>query len=620
MRLSKTLCMALLAGSTLLAPNVLMAMGGPSGAKIDWQIQGQIGAIKMNPYGLSPLTAIIMDNGYVLSDIKVTIVPKPNGQTISYNVNSKMAKTYGGIPIFGLYPSYLNTVKVSYTKTANGKSQKVIDEIYKITTPGVSIEPSGSTDQRGTPFENVKVLKMDPKFSDRLYLVNNAPGKQSGKGSQSVWNNPVGGAMEWDENSNVFIIDTKGEIRWYFDNDKLMNWDNIYNRGIMMGFHQNKDGALTWGFGQRYVKYDILGREIFNRKLPAAYIDFSHAMDNMQNGHYLLRVASANTLRPDGKHVRTVRDTIVEVDENGNVVDDWRLYEILDPYRSTIIKALDQGAVCLNIDVSKAGKTLSDEELAKMDESDKFGDIAGTGIGRNWAHVNSVDYDPSDDSIIISSRHQSAVVKIGRDKKIKWILGAHKGWNKEFQKYLLQPVDKNGKKIVCDDDYSKCPGYENDNGGFDFTWTQHTGWRIDSKSNKRYIYISVFDNGDARGAEQPAFASQKYSRAVIYKIDQQNKTVEQIWEYGKNRGNEWFSPVTSLTQYEPDKDSIMVYSATAGMAFDLSKGVSLGEPKPEIDEFNWGAKEPSVQIQFSGSGTGYQAMPFSVDQAFNLKK
>ncbi|APA47257.1 hypothetical protein BLD42_04385 [Campylobacter jejuni] len=187
--------------------------------------------------------------------------------------------------------------------------------------------------------------------------------------------------MEWDENSNIFIIDTKGEIRWYFDNDKLMNWGNIYNRGIMMGFHQNKDGALTWGFGQRYVKYDILGREIFNRKLPAAYIDFSHAMDNMQNGHYLFKSSFSKYFTSDGKHVRTVRDTIVEVDENGNVVDDWRLYEILDPYRSTIIKALDQGAVCLNIDASKAGKTLSDEELAKMDESDKFGDIAG--IGRN---------------------------------------------------------------------------------------------------------------------------------------------------------------------------------------------------------------------------------------------
>lgn len=68
----------ILAGSTLLAPNALMAMSGPSGVKIDWQIQGQMGMIKMNPYGLPPLTAIIMNNGYVLSDIK-----KSNGQTIS---------------------------------------------------------------------------------------------------------------------------------------------------------------------------------------------------------------------------------------------------------------------------------------------------------------------------------------------------------------------------------------------------------------------------------------------------------------------------------------------------------------------------------------------------------
>lgn len=44
------------------------------------------------------------------------------------------------------------------------------------------------------------------------------------------------------------------------------------------------------------VEFIFLGREIFNRKLPAVYIDFSHAMDNIQNGHYLLRVASANTL------------------------------------------------------------------------------------------------------------------------------------------------------------------------------------------------------------------------------------------------------------------------------------------------------------------------------------
>ncbi len=98
-----------------------------------------------------------------------------------------------------------------------------------------------------------------------------------------------------------------------------MNWGNIYNRGIMMSFRQNKDGALTWGFGQRYIKYDILEREIFNRKLPAVYIDFSHAMDNMQKWALFLQQILCVQ---DSKHVRAVRDTIVEVDENGNVVDD----------------------------------------------------------------------------------------------------------------------------------------------------------------------------------------------------------------------------------------------------------------------------------------------------------
>ncbi|EAI5466794.1 aryl-sulfate sulfotransferase [Campylobacter lari] len=615
MKIKKIISLSLLA-SVVLAPNLALAVGGASGAKIDYQVQGKIGAMKLNPYGLSPLSAVIVGGGYELSDVSVTIVPKPNGQTISYKVNPNKIKTYGGIPIFGLYPSYLNTVKVSYTKSAFGKSEKVIDEVYKIATGGVNIEPSGSLMQRGVPFEKVEVIKVDKEFEDRLYLVNNTPGKYSAKSSQAIWNNPSGGALEWDEASNVFIVDTKGEIRWYLDNDKLMDKNNIYNRGIMMGFRQNSDGALSFGFGQRYVKYDLMGREIFNRLLPSSYIDFSHSMSQMPNDNYLLRAALANVKRPDGKNVRSVRDVIVEVDKNGNVVDEWRLFEILDPYRANIIKVLDQGAVCLNVDVSKAGKTLSNEELAKMDTSEIFGDIAGTGVGRNWAHVNSIDYDPSDDSIIISSRHQSAIIKIGRDKKVKWILGAHKGWGEKYKKALLQPIDKNGKNIICEDDYSKCPGYKNKEGGFDFTWTQHTAFRIDEKSNKRYIYITAFDNGDARAITQPAFASMKYSRAVIYKIDQKNKTVEQIWEYGKQRGNKWFSPITSLAEYYKDKNSIMVYSASAGMAFDLSKGVAIGEPKPEIDEFKWGAKEPSVQIRFSGASTGYQAMPIDLEKAF----
>lgn len=374
-----------------------------------------------------------------------------------------------------------------------------------------------------------------------------------------------------------------------------------------MGFQQGKDGALTWGYGQRYVKYDVMGREVFNRRLPASYADFSHSFDQAQNGNYLLRVASNDVKRADNRNVRSVRDVIVELNPDGRVVDEWRLWDILDPYRDNVIKSLDQGAVCLNIDADAAGKTLSSEDLVAMDKEDHFGDITGVGVGRNWAHVNSVDYDPTDDSIIISSRHQSAAIKIGRDKKVKWIMGAPDGWKNGLEKAVLTPVDENGKPLKCEKGVCE-------NTNFDWTWTQHTAFRIDEKSDKRYVYLTVFDNGDGRGFEQPPLPDMKYSRAVVYKIDQKKMTVQQLWEYGKERGHKWYSPVTSLTKYEADKNSIMVYSATPEM--QLVAGKAVGAPNPYLMEFNWGAKEPAVEIRINGS-MGYQAMPFSAEKAFN---
>lgn len=204
-----------------------------------------------------------------------------------------------------------------------------------------------------------------------------------------------------------------------------------------------------------------------------------------------------------------------------------------------------------------------------------------------------MDYDSEDDSIIISSRHQSAIIKIGRDKKVKWILSSPVGWKAPFDAEVLTPVDANGQKIKCEN--SVCEG------GFDWTWTQHTAFKIDSMSKGDTIYVSAFDNGDGRGMEQPAMPSMKYSRSVIYKIDQKNKTVQQVWEYGKERGNEWFSPVTSITEYQQDKNSVFVYSATAGGTFDLSVGAFTSLPNPYIEEFKWGEKEPSVEIQLHGT-------------------
>ena len=606
-KLNQLTAVLMMAAAGALAAPAVQAGAGPSGPGYTYEVPGQLGAVAVNPYKIAPLTAVIYNGGYVLKNVSVRIVPKQNGQEIAYKVGDNQAKTYGGIPVFGLYADWRNTVEVEYDRW-QGDQMKHIKETYRIWTAPAYVETDGYG-ARDTGFFNPEVKKVDPEFKDRLYFVNNL-GQLDARSTKTVWNNPVGGALQWNYSPQNTIIDTTGEIRWYMLPETIYSFDNIWYGGTMMGFRQEADGAMSWGYGQRYAKYDIMGREIFNRRLPTGYADFSHASKKIEsNGHYLLRVASDGYKRPDNKIVRTVRDVILEVDGDGNVVDDFRLFEILDPYRDNVLKAIDQGAVCLNIDPAKQGKTLTAEELAKQDQNDHFGDIVGSGAGRNWAHINSVDYDETDDSIIISSRHQSAIIKIGRDKKVKWILGSHEGWKTPYQDKLLQPVDKNGKPIKCEG--SKCEG------DFDWTWTQHTGWKVRSELSKGdVIYISAFDNGDARGMEQPALPEMKYSRAVVYKVDQKKMTVEQVWEYGKERGHAWYSPVTSLTEYYGDKDSIMVYSATAGAEFDWKTFSYTKFPSPVIDEFKWLAKEPSVEIILHGA-EGYQAFPFDVKKAFH---
>ena len=599
----------LLSGAALAvsAASGAFAMGTPSGfAVVGFAKQGDLGEVIVNPYKISPLTAVIKNGGYELLTAHVRVVPKDGGQEIAYDVSKAQLLTHAGIPVFGLYADYSNKVEVKYSYRFDGKEVKG-EHTYTIYCGPLRGIESGAAGEKNLMFD-VEVKKVDPEFKDRLYFVNNF-GNAHGADTRAVWNNPEGGALTWSFIPKIAIIDTTGAIRWYLDASTIWDPESIYTKGVMMGFKQNDDGAVSWGYGSTYVKYDIMGRKAFNRRLPAGYSDFSHSLDPMPNGHYLLRVASADLRRLDQKRVRTVRDMIIEVDAGGRVVDEWRLFDILDPYRSNVIKALGQGAVCLNIDPSKAGHTLTAEDLAKQETSANFGDFAGTGPGRNWAHVNSVDYDPTDDSIIISSRHQSAIIKIGRDKKVKWIIGSHEGWKKPFADKLLTPVDASGKPIACDKFMNHC---ENK---FDWTWTQHTAWRINEKSKKGDVYLTVFDNGDGRGMEQPALADMKYTRLVVYRVNESKMTIEQIWTYGEEKGHDYYSPVTGLCEYAGDKDSVVGYFSTAGMR--VSKGKAM--PSPYLTEFDWGAKEPSVVMHLKDT-FGYQAWPFSIQEAMKPSK
>ena len=65
----------------------------------------------------------------------------------------------------------------------------------------------------------------------------------------------------------------------------------------------------------------------------------------------------------------------------------------------------------------------------------------GESVGWTRSTANAVIEDPRDDSLIVSMRHQNAVVKISRATgQLRWILGPPANWGPAWQPYLLKPV------------------------------------------------------------------------------------------------------------------------------------------------------------------------------------
>lgn len=557
--------------------------------------QGQLGKVFLNPYKVAPLTAVIDRAGKDPKDISVVVKGKENGGIdVKYKVDEASLLNHDGVPVFGLYDGYLNTVVVDYT--LDGKK---VTDTYKILTNPFHAR---ITDGQKNIKPIVEVKKVEKGFEDRLYGVT-FMGHADNKEWSWVKNGKEHGAGEWNEPAEFYIVDTKGEIRWYLDTEQFYDKDGrkIDDTGRIMSFYQMKNGDIVFGQAQKYFRYSILGEESFNRKLPRGYIDLSHEVLPMDNGHFLLRVAKRDYNIPGTKDVRnTVRDHIIEIDEAGRVLDEWDLNEIfgINTWRKELIIALDQKAVCLNVDMTA-------DTTVEITEDMPYGDHAVTGTGRNWIHVNSISYDKTDDSIILSARHQG-VMKVGRDKKVKWILAAPEGWSKDMQPKVLQPIDAKGNKISCEN--GKC-----ENSDFDWTWTQHTAWLSPRGENKGSIKtLSIFDNGDGRGFEQPAMSTMKYSRAVEYIIDEKNMTVKQSWEFGKERGFDWYSAVTSNVEYMVDKGTYNIFSGNTKL---LTKENTAGVIT-EVDPKN---NDVKVEIHLSNTkkpGVYYRSHVIHQDKLF----
>ena len=179
----------------------------------------------------------------------------------------------------------------------------------------------------------------------------------------------------------------------------------------------------------------------------------------------------------------------------------------------------------------------------------------------DWFHNNAVWYDKKTNSITLSGRHQDAVINIDyKTGNLNWIIGDSTNWSEEYQKYFFKPVGKD----------------------FEWQWSQHAAMVTPEG------YIFVLDNGNNKSKKKEEYvpAEKSYTRGVMYKINTNDMTIEQVWEYGKERGSDFYSPYISDVDYL-NKGNYIVHSGgivyVDGKVSNQPAGLTKGNIKLKSD-------------------------------------
>ncbi|MEG0026165.1 MAG: aryl-sulfate sulfotransferase [Bacilli bacterium] len=380
--------------------------------------------IILNPYKISPLSALIIFNTADLTSPTVTILGHDDNSTIT---NTFLPSKQHILPILGLYPGCENKVNITLN-----------DKIYSFTITTKSL-PSDFIVPTNV-FANKDILE------NELYFVT-----PSSKGYTAAY-------------------DVNGEVRWYLSDKFIWDIKRLNNGHLMLGSNRliNKPYYTTG-----LAEMDLLGKIYYEYNLPGGY---HHDMFEMPDGNLL----------------------ILSNDFSGDTVEDYIV--LLDRTNGSIIKKIDLKNIL----------PVNDGKNAYWSSFD-------------WFHNNSIWYDAKTNSITLSGRHQDAVINIDYSTNLlNWIIGDNSHWSKKMQKYFFKPTDN-------------------------LTWqyAQHAAMILPNSN------VFLFDNGNNRSKFSKNYVKpiNNYSRGVIYNINTNNKTINQVWEYGKERGSDYYSPYISDVDY-----------------------------------------------------------------------
>lgn len=127
-------------------------------------------------------------------------------------------------------------------------------------------------------------------------------------------------------------------------------------------------------------------------------------------------------------------------------------------------------------------------------------------------HANSLDYDPASDTILVSLRHQDAVVAIGRTSgEVEWIAAPPVNWAAPWADLVLTPPADPAS----------------------WFYHQHNATFTDRGT------VLLFDNGNRRASayEPPAPPSEVESRALELAVDPVARSWSVVWEWSPGTGD-----------------------------------------------------------------------------------
>lgn len=299
-----------------------------------------------------------------------------------------------------------------------------------------------------------------------------------------------------------YIIDEYRHIRYFFNSNKMV----YYFNGKLI--EEDRYNGLKI--------YSLLGKHLASIGFPKGFNSFQHGMNVMPNGNYLIvGMWHGKKALVDGHYRQTSWDQVIELDHNtGELVRRWDLGEVLNPNRKALYR--------------------SSEKQPSVD----------------WCHINSVQYDATDSSLLISCRHVGMLKIDYQDGHLKWVFGpqieyTQSGRNGEkgsIEKKVLTAVDSRGKPF----DSTVQHGTKAAKG---FKWPIQTH---DAKIVRDGVY-SIFDN--SRMSYNKDLSVTQNSVASIFKVDPNTMTVSQEWL----KVLDDYSAVGSAVTYMPDTNEVIVF-------------------------------------------------------------